>query len=120
LSVCSGGHWLPLRLRPSGEVTEIGATGTVLGIVDDAHLRDTEAALDPGDAVVLFTDGVVEARRGDELFGHERLADVLRECGGATAEDITECVMDAALGFQQGLPRDDIAVVVLRVPDAEE
>jgi sigma-B regulation protein RsbU (phosphoserine phosphatase) len=120
VTVCSGGHWLPLRLRAGGEVTEIGRAGTLLGILDDAHLSDVNATLDPGDAVVLFTDGVVEARRGDEMFGHERLAEVLRECHGATAQEITACVMDAALGFQEGLPRDDIAVVVLRVPDAEE
>lgn len=120
VTVCSGGHWLPLRVRGNGEVTEIGTAGTLLGILDDARLRDVDATLDAGDAVVLFTDGVVEARRGDELFGPERLAEVLRECGGATADDIVTCVMDATLGFQEGLPRDDIAVVVLRVPDAEE
>jgi sigma-B regulation protein RsbU (phosphoserine phosphatase) len=120
LTVASGGHWLPLRVTPAGTVSEIGAAGSLLGVFDDAQLRDTKATLDPGDAVVLFTDGVVEARRGDDMLGHERLHEVLRDCGLATAEEITGCVMDAALGFQDGQPRDDIAVVVLRVPSLDE
>jgi sigma-B regulation protein RsbU (phosphoserine phosphatase) len=120
LTVCAGGHWLPLRVSTSGAVSEIGAAGTLLGIVEDAHLRDVNVTLDPGDAVVLFTDGVVEARRGDEILGHDRLHVVLRDCGRSTAEEVVGCVMDAALEFQEGLPRDDIAVVVLRAPSLEE
>ena len=120
LTVCAGGHWLPLRVTPSGAVSEVGEAGTLLGILEDARLRDVKVTLDPGDAVVLFTDGVVEARRGDEILGHERLIEVLRDCGRATAEEITGCLLDAVLGFQEGLPRDDIAIVVLRAPALAE
>jgi sigma-B regulation protein RsbU (phosphoserine phosphatase) len=119
ITVSSGGHWLPLRVTPEGAVSEIGVPGTVLGIIDDPGLRDVTVQLDPGDAVVLFTDGVVEARRGDDMLGHERLHALLAGAGASTAEEVASLVMDAALEFQEGVPRDDIAVVVVRVPPEE-
>jgi sigma-B regulation protein RsbU (phosphoserine phosphatase) len=119
ITVSSGGHWLPLRVTSAGVVTEIGIPGTVLGIIDDPGLRDVTVQLDPGDTVVLFTDGVVEARRGDDMLGHERLHALLGAAAPATADDLASLVMDAALEFQEGVPRDDIAVVVVRVPPEE-
>src|SRR5690606_86056 len=59
VTVGSGGHWLPLRVAPDGDVRSIGRTGTLLGVVDDPVLDDATAELHPGEALVFFTDGVV-------------------------------------------------------------
>jgi serine phosphatase RsbU (regulator of sigma subunit) len=112
----SGGHPLPLLLRADGTVEEVGVPGTLLGVVPDPNFEDRSLAMGPGDALVLYTDGVIEARAGN---GHSldegRLADVVRDCAGAGADTIAARVEDAALEAQDGSPRDDIAVLVLRV-----
>ncbi len=70
--------------------------------------------LAPGDLLVLFTDGVTEGRRGREFFGDERLATAVRRHG--SRRDLAALLLAEVLGFQEGSPRDDIAVVAVRVP----
>ena len=117
LVVASGGHPLPLRVAADGTVSVLGRPGTLLGIVDSPRLYATAADLAAGDVVLLYTDGVTEARRHGEFFGEERLAALLvgQRGGGATA--VAERIADEVVAFQDGLPRDDIALVVLKVPD---
>jgi len=118
VTVGCGGHWLPLRVSVDGEVEEIGRTGNLLGVFDDPTLDDATVELAPGDAVVLFTDGVVEARRGDDQLGHEVLRVLAGGMGGMTAADMAAGLLQASLAYQEELPRDDIAIVVVRVPPA--
>src|SRR4051794_3537670 len=94
----SGGHPLPLLLRADGTVEEVGAPGTLLGVVPDPNFEDRSLAMGPGDALVLYTDGVIEARAGNgHALDEGRLADVVRDCAGAGADTIAACVEDAAL-----------------------
>jgi phosphoserine phosphatase RsbU/P len=72
--------------------------------------------LSPGDVVLFFTDGVTEARRGAEFYDDERLLHTLDRLRPEDAGTIAERVCDEVVGFQDGSPRDDIALVVLRVP----
>ncbi len=68
--------------------------------------------------LVLYTDGVIEARApGGALFDHERLVRVLGALGGLDASSIVRKIRDAALEFQEGTQRDDLAIFVLRAPD---
>lgn len=68
--------------------------------------------------MVLYTDGVVEARSPDgSFFGEERLASLLRSSISLDAETLADLVESAILDFQENDPRDDIAVLVLRVPE---
>jgi serine phosphatase RsbU (regulator of sigma subunit) len=86
-------------------------------VFDDANLAEQEASLAPGDALVLYIDGVVEARASDgSLFGEERLTALLRSCVGLDAQAIADRVESAVLDFQEYSPRDDGAILVLRVP----
>ncbi len=116
LTVASGGHPLPLRRRPDGTVETIGYAGRLLGMADTAEVSESVALLSPGDMVVLYTDGLSEGRRDRVLFGEDRIAEVCRASGGLTAQKTADALVAAVLAFQDGRPRDDIAVVAISSP----
>jgi serine phosphatase RsbU (regulator of sigma subunit) len=89
--------------------------GTLLGIVPDPELTEETVELEPGDALVLFTDGAVEATPDHRRSGPDRLAGLLATCAGAGAAGIAEAVERDTMEAQGGPPRDDVAVVVARV-----
>ncbi len=111
----SGGHPLPLLLHADGSVEAIGAPGTLLGVVPDPSLEDRSLTLARGDALVFFTDGVIEPRGVGEPLDEARLASLVAACAGREADAIAAEIERAALGSHGGRPRDDIAVLVLRV-----
>ena len=76
------GHNPPIWLRPDGSVTRLGATATVIGLFERWQGSACRAHLDPGDLLVVFSDGVTEANRGEEEFGEVRLIGELRENRG--------------------------------------
>jgi PAS domain S-box-containing protein len=123
ITVASGGHPLPLLLRADGRVDSIGTPGSLLGIMSDPQLRDDSVRLEPGDAVVLYTDGVTDARAPDRVLSPADLAGMLRECAGLDAAAIAERIERAATApagpGAGGEPRDDVAILVLRVRDQE-
>ncbi|HET9741090.1 MAG TPA: SpoIIE family protein phosphatase [Solirubrobacteraceae bacterium] len=112
--VATGGHPLPLVLRANGEVQTAGRPGTLLGILDDPELSEARLALRPGDALVLYTDGVTEATAADRANGSGRFEAFLASCAGGGADSIAEAVEREAVSSQGGPPRDDVAVVVAR------
>ena len=119
ITVASGGHPLPLVLRADGRVDAVGTPGSLLGIMADPQLRDDSVRLEPGDAVVLYTDGVTDARAPERVLSPADLAGLLRECAGLDAATIAERVERAATapggGDAPAEPRDDVAILVLRV-----
>ena len=120
LRAVSAGHPLPLVVRHgSGDVEELGVPGTLLGVLAEIDLPLAVTTLSEGDAVVLYTDGVTEARYRTsegavEQFGEERLRKVLASVSGAGAEDVVARVEASVLEFQSGHLVDDIGVLVLR------
>jgi sigma-B regulation protein RsbU (phosphoserine phosphatase) len=118
LTAATGGHPLPLCRRADGSVETIGHPGSFLGMRKTARLNQFTAALSPGDTMILYTDGVTEGRRDEEFFGESGVAGVLgtAAAAGQTAQQIADSVVAAAVGFQDGVTRDDIAVVVVREP----
>src|SRR5215217_6979160 len=117
ITVCRGGHSPPFLLKADGRIYKIGQPGSALGVFDDATFAEQEASLAPGDALVLYTDGVVEARSPDGLFfGEERLMALLRSSVTLGASTIAGRIESAVLNFQEQAPRDDVAALVLRVP----
>jgi PAS domain S-box-containing protein len=113
--VATGGHPLPLVVRAGGEVEVAGSPGTLLGVVADPDITEERVLLGPGDALVLYTDGVVEASPSDEAFGDQRLIELLAGCAGLAASRIAEAIEQQALATAHGRLRDDVAVVVARV-----
>jgi serine phosphatase RsbU (regulator of sigma subunit) len=112
--VCCGGHDQALIRRADGTIEAIGHHGIILGYVPAPHLRDQRTVLRPGDTLVMYTDGVTEARRGGDLFGVDRLRDVLAG-PAASAADIAAAVEAAVLDFSGRRITDDTAVLALRV-----
>ena len=109
------GHPLPLLVRADADIRELGQPGSLLGILDDIDLSEQSYHLDPGDTMVLFTDGVTERRRGGQLFGEESLTATLRKMAGSSALDIARHVEDAAVDFADTAPHDDMAVLTVKV-----
>jgi PAS domain S-box-containing protein len=106
------GHPPPLLRRGSGAVEEVGGRGTLLGVFDDLELHAETAAVEPGDLLVLYTDGVTDAWR--DSAGEERLVRLLAGLpDDITAEAVVEEIRRAALG-QRPRGSDDIAILVLR------
>jgi sigma-B regulation protein RsbU (phosphoserine phosphatase) len=111
-----GGHPLPLLLAAGGsDPIAIGRPGTMIGAFHIAEYHDRDVLLSPGAQIVLYTDGVCEARREKEFYGEDRLRALIASRADSAAAT-TNAVLDDVLTFQSGQPRDDIAVVVLRLP----
>jgi serine phosphatase RsbU (regulator of sigma subunit) len=116
LTLARAGHPAPLLIRVDGTVAELGSPGLPLGAFRAQEPPDEVVLLDPGELVLLFTDGVTDARRGDEPFGDARLVEVVREVAGGTAEELVDAVARAVREWSEGEPvTDDIAVLGLRV-----
>jgi serine phosphatase RsbU (regulator of sigma subunit) len=119
LTLVSAGHLPPLVLR--GEtVEEYTVAGTLLGVFPDPELRETEIRMGPGDIVLLYTDGVTEARSGSGFYGVGRVSARLLEHAADPAERIAEALATDVVDFQGGRLRDDVALLVFRVPGTPE
>lgn len=117
VEVSAAGHPPALVRRSDGTVEVIEAPGMVLGVFDDPKLRAVQLELDAGDALILYTDGVLEARQGREQYGDERLRRVLEQATeGASAAHLAELIETDVLAFGGPTPADDTAVLVVRVP----
>lgn len=110
----SAGHPPPMVLRADGRVEPVPSQGSLLGVVASPALVDVEVELAPGDAIVAYTDGVTEARKGTDQFGEDRLIDVLATCADLTAREIVDVVMARVEEWVEGAT-DDRAVLVVRV-----
>lgn len=106
-----GGHPLPLLRRADGSVTELGTHGSLVGVIDAPTFTTFEHRLGD-DLLLLYTDGVIEARHDRTLFGLEGLLPLVSGAGHDPAA-VTTAVVEAVLDFQDGDPRDDIAVLTL-------
>ena len=110
----SAGHPPPRLLEPNGAVRAVECGGLALGIASPQEYEQVSASLQPDAAVVLYTDGVIESRRGRELFGVERLDEVLAQTAGRPAQEVANAVLAACRGFAGGDLADDCAIVVIK------
>jgi phosphoserine phosphatase RsbU/P len=109
------GHDRPVLLRSSGgPAAFVGTGGTALGLLDMITSPTAHLALDPGDCLIFYTDGVTERRRGRELFGIGRLRDAAAPLAGYSADVVAARLRSTAINFSVEEPRDDIAILVLR------
>lgn len=116
MTLTSAGHPLPVLLR-KGSITRIGIPGTIIGMLDSVVLDDEHLILEPGDVLVLHTDGVTEARQGNRFLGEDGLDERLVDGPVESARQLADRIVADVVAFQNGDPRDDIALLVIRVPE---
>jgi serine phosphatase RsbU (regulator of sigma subunit) len=115
VELVNAGHPPPLVLRAGGAVEETSAGGTVLGVVDDPVFDEQWLHLEPGDLLLLHTDGLTELRgRRDPDFGPRELRRVLRAYAGAEPAVLVAEAERRAVELQQGRARDDMAILAVR------
>ncbi len=91
-----GGHPLPYIVRADGRVEQLGEPGTLLGIRNDVRLHEVQTRLAPGDSLLLYTDGVIEAGPRGAPLGEDGLARLLESLGGVDPEQLVAAVDAAA------------------------
>jgi phosphoserine phosphatase RsbU/P len=108
------GHERPVLVRADGRTRSVGSGGTALGLLDSISCPGSPVSLRPGDSLIFYTDGVTERRRGQELFGGQRLRDAAAPLASYSASLIAARLRTATIGFSSAPPRDDIALLVVR------
>ena len=107
------GHPPALVLRRDGSVDAAGRFGTMLGLRADPAFHDSGVVLDRGDVLLLYTDGVTECGPRDRRVGLDGLQALLATLSGLPPDELVDAIDQAVLAAQDGLPRDDIALVAL-------
>jgi serine phosphatase RsbU (regulator of sigma subunit) len=110
----SAGHPEPRLVQPDGTVTGLVCGGLALGIDGSQTYEQVRATLPPGGAVVVYTDGVIESRRGRELFGMERMDEVLAANASRPAQVLADELLAACRDYAGGDLPDDCAIVVIQ------
>lgn len=117
LVYANGGHCRPLWFQAAtGTFQELASRSVILGALDRIELEEREIEVEPGDLLVLYTDGVTEAMDANgELFGKRRLQAVVGTDAGASAQQLLEAVVDAVQAFTgPDSQSDDIALLVVK------
>jgi sigma-B regulation protein RsbU (phosphoserine phosphatase) len=115
-TLCTGGHPPAVLLEGGAPPRFLEVHGPLIGAFENMRYSEHELDLRPGQALVLYTDGVTEARGVEDWFGEDRLRAALSGRAGETGAWLVSHLVDDVLEFQDGVARDDIAVLALRVP----
>jgi serine phosphatase RsbU (regulator of sigma subunit)/CHASE1-domain containing sensor protein len=115
VALANAGHPPPLVLRRGGPAEPIEPTAPLVGAIERIRPAAVELRLVPGDTMLFYTDGLIEARSPDGgVFGEARLRRVVEESGDGPAEALVSEVLERAAAFAPGFPQDDVAILALR------
>ncbi len=103
----------------TGEATLVETEGDSfpLGILDDADYQETNIQFEPGDKIIFYTDGIVEAMNAkEEMFGFERLMEIMQHAGDMDPESLLNEIVDSVNAFAGNVAQhDDLTIIVLGV-----
>ena len=123
----NAGHNHPILFRTGGPMERLEKGGMILGFLSDQAYEQDTVSLDPGDVLVLFTDGITEARgpgeisKEDVFFGEERLMDVCREHLDKSARRLQSAILKSVVEFTKDQPQsDDITLVIIKRKNIED
>src|ERR671930_96800 len=115
VACASAGHPPAKVLRPNGEVQPVAGRGLALGIEPRQEYAAQTVELDADATVVLYTDGVLEARHDGELYGERRFDSLLRQRAGLDPQELAEAILAECRSFAGGDLGDDCALVCVRL-----
>ncbi|MEO5894399.1 MAG: SpoIIE family protein phosphatase [Vicinamibacterales bacterium] len=116
LTYANAGHFAPVIVHVDGTTERLTCGGPVLGVINDAPYEQGQAIVASGDRIVLFTDGLTEARRADdEEFGEDRLIATGVENRGCSAPALQARLMDSVASFTGGAFQDDATLIVVAI-----
>ena len=120
MNLCSAGQTQPVLLSArTGEASLVETEGDTfpLGILDDVNYEETRVDLEPGDKAVFYTDGIVEAmNEKEEMYGFERLLEVVKGSPSETAESLLNDILENVKEFAgQAAQHDDLTAIVVSV-----
>jgi serine phosphatase RsbU (regulator of sigma subunit) len=114
-TIACAGHPSPIRCGNPGCVNEEVVRNLPLGVIEDTTFEAYTTELQPGDVLVCFSDGLLDARRGADFLGEERVRDILNEMGfDTTPRVVVDALLEAARAHSEGNPPDDITILALR------
>jgi serine phosphatase RsbU (regulator of sigma subunit)/PAS domain-containing protein len=120
-TVARGGHPPPFLVCAGGGAEPVGTPGPLLGAFDDGMWDERVVLANPGDALVFYTDGVTDTRgEGGELYGQDRLAELLDTAMALDADEVAARIDGALQAFEYGQQRDDVALLVVRAGEPVE
>lgn len=121
LLYANAGHNLPLLYHAqTGNVEQLPKGGIAMGILDPLNLQDHPLTIQPGDVLLLYTDGVTDLNAPNgEFFGQDRLCRVIQDHGKEKIQDLLEALDDEMIEFRRGVPpADDVTVLAIRRKNA--
>ncbi len=116
LRLVNAGHTPPILRRRDGSIEEVGSSGPVVGLLADSCWRSVESRFEPGDTMVLYSDGVSESvSADDDEFGVDGLRAVVDAEGSSDVEGLASAILGKAEMFRGGAPAtDDVTLLVVR------
>ena len=115
VTIANAGHCPPLLIRAGGVVEQIPSGGPPVGIAVGPTWRRSSLRWRPGDALVLYTDGLIEARSAqEEEFGMERLRELVRAFSGSEPKRLSRAILSAVRAHAGGEPQDDFTLLIAR------
>jgi serine phosphatase RsbU (regulator of sigma subunit) len=115
LTYCNGGHPPVIATSCDGTVRQLSANSPLIGAFPDMEYVDTVVPVSPRDTLVLYTDGVIEARREGRLYGEGRLLEILAEQRECEPQAVIDAVLADLMSFTGGSLSDDLAILALRL-----
>lgn len=116
VTYCNAGHFPPMLLRADGRTELLQEGGPLLGAIEEAEFRSATLALEPGDTLVAYSDGVLECcDPSGEEFGSDRLVETLQSADGQSAHTKLMIILATLQDFANGCPlRDDVSLTVIQ------
>jgi PAS domain S-box-containing protein len=121
VTISVGGHPLPLIARTEGSVEPVGKPGSPLGMLDDPLLLEETTTLAPGDTLLFYTDGLLDAHAPQRILEADDIAGMLRASAGLSASSVVNQLRDEATRQSDRPARDDVAILAVRplAPESE-
>jgi serine phosphatase RsbU (regulator of sigma subunit) len=115
LELAAGGHPAPVLVRRDGSVGQVEVGGPLIGVIEEAQYIPASCLLSPGDTMVLYTDGLTDARAPAQLLSSDDVLRMLQDGHGMPADGLAAFLEHEATGGED--PRDDIALLVLQLAE---